>query len=461
MPTASGTTPTPSSSRRTPTRRCALLADADGRRAARARRLRVLPQRDAAAHRRERPARPPAAPGPPGTTACPPARRADAPVQVSYWMNKLHDLDRAGRLPGHAQRRRLASTPPGAAPDGLRAPDLHAVLGGRPALAPGAQHGPHRVRGRLPRLGLPRGRLRAGRRGPRRASGRAGDRPAGRRPHRCGRRRSGGRRWRPPRSTTSGSRTPARPRCATRSSTAATCGWSTSTTSPPGGWSQGRPLPRLAPGPGPVRGGRPPRRPRRVASRPTWSRSPGCTGCDDVARVVMLASARTGPGRLSYVFNPLSTHWCYRADGSPGLPGRRGAQHLRRAARLPAAARRRRPGRGGQGLLRLAVLRRRRPLPDAVLGARPAAVDHHGPDARRDHPVHRHRAAAPPGRPPPPPCCRATLRQPFMSLRFSALIRLQGVKLWLRRLPVVPRPPHDPPAGVGTPTDPQRGRAAA
>jgi DUF1365 family protein len=56
---------------------------------------------------------------------------------------------------------------------------------------------------------------------------------------------------------------------------------------------------------------------------------------------------------------------------------------------------------------------------------------------------------------------RATLRQPLMSLRFSALIRLQGVTLWLRRLPVVARPSHDPPAGVGTPTNPQKGRAAA
>jgi uncharacterized protein len=34
----------------------------------------------------------------------------------------------------------------------------------------------------------------------------------------------------------------------------------------------------------------------------------------------------------------------------------------------------------------------------------------------------------------------ATLRFPMMSMRVSALIRLQGVKLWLRRLPVVPRP---------------------
>ena len=35
-------------------------------------------------------------------------------------------------------------------------------------------------------------------------------------------------------------------------------------------------------------------------------------GVDDVARVVMMANARNGP----HVFNPLSTHWCYRADGS-------------------------------------------------------------------------------------------------------------------------------------------------
>ena len=63
------------------------------------------------------------------------------------------------------------------------------------------------------------------------------------------------------------------------------------------------------------------------------------------------------------------------------------------------------------------------------------------PAGRRDA-VHRAGSAAPPVRPPPAPCCGATLRFPLMSLRVSALIRLQGVKLWLRRLPVVPRPPH-------------------
>jgi DUF1365 family protein len=41
-----------------------------------------------------------------------------------------------------------------------------------------------------------------------------------------------------------------------------------------------------------------------------------------------------------------------------------------------------------------------------------------------------------------------TLRRPLMALQAAALIRYQGVRLWLRRLPVVPLPVHHPPAGV-------------
>ena len=37
---------------------------------------------------------------------------------------------------------------------------------------------------------------------------------------------------------------------------------------------------------------------------------------------------------------------------------------------------------------------------------------------------------------------RAWLRDPFASQRVSALIRWHGIRLWLRRLPVVPRPTH-------------------
>lgn len=42
----------------------------------------------------------------------------------------------------------------------------------------------------------------------------------------------------------------------------------------------------------------------------------------------------------------------------------------------------------------------------------------------------------------------AVARNPFPSQRVSALIRWHGIRLWLRRLPVVPRPAHRAPKGV-------------
>ncbi len=43
---------------------------------------------------------------------------------------------------------------------------------------------------------------------------------------------------------------------------------------------------------------------------------------------------------------------------------------------------------------------------------------------------------------------RAVAANPLPSQRVSALIRWHGVKLWLRRLPVVPRRPHQAPKGM-------------
>ncbi len=42
----------------------------------------------------------------------------------------------------------------------------------------------------------------------------------------------------------------------------------------------------------------------------------------------------------------------------------------------------------------------------------------------------------------------AVVRNPLPSQRVSALIRWHGIKLWLRRLPVVPRRPHQSPKGM-------------
>ena len=161
----------------------------------------------------------------------------------------------------------------------------------------------------------------------------------------------------------------------------------------------------------------------------------------DGGRVLMLANAAR---RSGYVFNPLSVFWCYDRRRRARLRRRRGAQHLRRAALLPAAARRARPGRGRQEVLRLAVLRGRRPLPDALPEpGRPRAAGRRS-RLRRDGDtsrLHRHRGghaatAATPA------FLAGAAPSPAVACGSSALIRLQGIRLWLRRLPVVPRPPR-------------------
>ncbi|HSE55402.1 MAG TPA: DUF1365 family protein, partial [Nocardioidaceae bacterium] len=43
---------------------------------------------------------------------------------------------------------------------------------------------------------------------------------------------------------------------------------------------------------------------------------------------------------------------------------------------------------------------------------------------------------------------RAVARNPLPSQRVSALIRWHGIRLWLRKLPVVPRRPHQAPKGM-------------
>lgn len=49
---------------------------------------------------------------------------------------------------------------------------------------------------------------------------------------------------------------------------------------------------------------------------------------------------------------------------------------------------------------------------------------------------------------------RTSLAQPLMPQRVTALIRWHGIGLWLRRLPIVPRPRHQAPEGVEPPARP-------
>ena len=126
-------------------------------------------------------------------------------------------------LPRHARRRGPRRPGDRDRPDGVRAPALQPRLGRRPAPAARDRHRPDRLRRRLPRLGLPRGR-RALRRSA--AAERLGLRVASRAAAGAGRR--GPR----PASTRPRSGTPAARRSGAPSSTARTPGWSTSTTCP-------------------------------------------------------------------------------------------------------------------------------------------------------------------------------------------------------------------------------------
>jgi uncharacterized protein len=168
-------------------------------------------------------------------------------------------------------------------------------------------------------------------------------------------------------------------------------------------------------------------------------------GIDDVDRVLMLASARSGARRASYVFNPLSVHWCYRADGSlaclvaevHNTYGQRHAYVLH-----PDDAGRAEADKefyvspffevAGRYLMRFSAPGPRLQITMALRqdGGTPFTARVRG--TARPATVRSVLGAA--------------LRFPLMSLRVSALIRLQGGKLWLRRLPVVPRPLHAPPS---------------
>ena len=223
---------------------------------------------------------------------------------------------RRARLPRHPQRRRRRI-----APDAVLAAMhyTHPVYTPRSVAAQArlavARRRPDRVRRRVPRVGLPRGRLPLGRAGRRALRVRRGEPPVapGAAPAR-------GR-------STRGSRTAAVSRCATASPTGTRSGWSTSTT-----------CPRCA------------ARSARCSAFDARDHlgDPGASiranldaflaraGRARPRRVLLL----TNPRSLGHAFNPLSVFWCLDRGGLAACGRRRGAQHLRRAALLPAASRR-------------------------------------------------------------------------------------------------------------------------
>ena len=157
-------------------------------------------------------------------------------------------------------------------------------------------------------------------------------------------------------------------------------------------------------------------------------------GVRDVDRVLMLANARTG----GHVFNPLSTHWCYRADGTlaclvaevHNTYGQRHAYLLH-----PDDAGRAEVDKefyvspfltvDGRYLMRFSA-------PGPQLSVSIALRQ----DGRTPFSAWLRGTARPAST---AAVARAVVRRPFMALQVSALIRWQGIRLWARRLPVVPR----------------------
>jgi DUF1365 family protein len=157
-------------------------------------------------------------------------------------------------------------------------------------------------------------------------------------------------------------------------------------------------------------------------------------------RVVMLANART----FGYVFDPLTVFWCLTSDGDLRcvvleIHNTYGERH----AQLASAT-------------RFSLDKEFYVSPfftvegryDVTLRLEPAQVS-----VAIDLHQHNRRvfSAAFSGKPRPAhwrAVLTTVLRTPFVTHQIATLIRVHGVWLWLRRLPVVPRRPHTPPEGV-------------
>lgn len=167
-----------------------------------------------------------------------------------------------------------------------------------------------------------------------------------------------------------------------------------------------------------------------------WLAARGVT-LDPDDRVLMLAHARV----FGHVFDPLTVFWCLRPDGSPRavvleVHNTYGERH----AYLVDVDENGRaevdkdfyvsPFNDTSGRYAVAL----RLTPDQVRLS--VALEREGD---------RVMTAVTTGRP-RPATTRSVLRTAgrhlFMTQRVSLLIRWHGVRLWLRRLPVLPRPPH-------------------
>jgi DUF1365 family protein len=169
----------------------------------------------------------------------------------------------------------------------------------------------------------------------------------------------------------------------------------------------------------------------------------GGIGLGDRGRVLMLASARV----LGHVFDPLSVFWCYDSSGRLAcIVAEVHNTYRERHAYLlhPDGAGIAVTGKdfhvspffdvNGTYGLRFTLTPDR--VSTGVTLCREGAVAFSAAFRGRPEPATR-RALA-----------RMLIRQPLMTQRVSALIRVHGIWLWLRGLPVRAHPHHTPQAGV-------------
>lgn len=163
----------------------------------------------------------------------------------------------------------------------------------------------------------------------------------------------------------------------------------------------------------------------------------------DGGRVLMLANARV----FGHVFNPLTLYWCHGPDGAlrcvvaevHNTYGERHCYLLRTDERQRAHTEKEFyvspffPVDGGYEM--------RLPVPDARLDL---AVHLDGPEGRRFTATVKgtRRSATLPS------LLRTAARCPWPTAAVSLGIRAHGIRLWLRGLPVRPRPRHRPQEGM-------------
>ena len=162
-------------------------------------------------------------------------------------------------------------------------------------------------------------------------------------------------------------------------------------------------------------------------------------------RVTMLAHARV----LGYVFNPLTVYWCHRPDGTLAcvVAEVHNTYRQRHAYLLPADDRGRAevPKQFYVSPFYPVDGRYRMSLPEPEAGGRLSL------SVRLDRPDGHSFAASVRGRAVPATrreLLHAAVRHPWSTAAVSARIRWQGVRLYRRGLPVIPRPAHLSQEGV-------------